>query len=176
LQALEKIRSDWENIMLGLTNIGIIHTAISLVAVGAAVIALFRDKEISPRNGLGKTYVVTTILTCLTGFFIFQHGGFGAPHALGIVTLLVLALAWVAGNRNVFGRLGPYIETLSYSLTLFFHMIPAFTETSTRLPVGAPLTTGPDDPRLQAAIGIVFVVFLVGAAAQIIRMRKARVS
>ena len=159
--------------MLGLTTMGIIHTAISLVAVAAAVIALFRDKEINPRNGLGKTYVVTTVLTCLTGFFIFQHGGFGKPHALGIITLLVLALAWVAGNKKVFGRVGPYIETVSYSLTLFFHMIPAFTETSTRLPVGAPWASGPDDPGLQTAVGIAFLVFLVGATAQILRMRKA---
>lgn len=160
--------------MLGLTTMGIIHTAISLVAVAAALIALIRDREISPRNGLGKTYVIATILTCLTGFFIFQHGGFGAPHALGIVTLLVLALAWVAGYRTTFGRLGRYIETVSYSLTLFFHMIPAFTETSTRLPVGAPWATGPNDPNLQKAISIVFVVFLVGATAQVIRLRRQR--
>lgn len=158
--------------MLGLTTLGIIHTAISLVAVAAALVALFRDKEISPSNGLGKTYIATTVLTCLTGFFIFQHGGFGAPHALGIVTLFVLALAWFAGHGKTFGRLGPYIETVSYSLTLFFHMIPAFTETSTRLPVGAPWATGPDDPNLQKAIGIVFVVFLVGASAQVIRLRR----
>lgn len=158
--------------MLGLTTMGIIHTAISLVAVAAALAALFRDKEITPRNGLGKTYVVATILTCLTGFFIFQHGGFGAPHALGIVTLLVLAVAWAAGYRKTFGRLGPYIETVCYSLTLFFHMIPAFTETSTRLPVGAPWATGPDDPGLQKAIGIVFVVFLAGALAQVVRLRR----
>ncbi|MET0656266.1 MAG: hypothetical protein ABWX88_02220 [Pseudoxanthomonas sp.] len=159
--------------MLGLTTMGVIHTAISLVAVGAAFIALFRDKEINPRNGLGKTYVWTTVLTCLTGFFIFQHGGFGKPHALGIITLLVLALAWVAGNRQVFGRAGPYIETVSYSLTLFFHMIPAFTETSTRLPVGAPWASGPDDPGLQKAVGIAFLVFLVIATAQVLRLRKA---
>lgn len=159
--------------MLGLTTMGIIHTAISLVAVAAAVIALFRDKEIDPRTRLGNIYVVTTVLTCLTGFFIFQHGGFGKPHALGIITLLVLALAWVAGNKKVFGRAGPYIETVSYSLTLFFHMIPAFTETSTRFPVGAPWASGPDDPGLQAAVGVAFLVFLIGATAQVLRMRKA---
>ena len=159
--------------MLGLTTMGVIHTAISLVAVAAAVTALFRDKEINPRNGLGKTYVVTTVLTCLTGFFIFQHGGFGKPHALGIITLLVLALAWVAGNRKTFGRAGPYIETVSYSLTLFFHMIPAFTETSTRFPIGAPWASGPEDPGLQKAVGTAFLVFLVIATAQVLRMRKA---
>ena len=69
--------------MFGLTQLGVIHTAVSLIAVGAGLIALFRDKEISPRNGVGKIYIIATILTCLTGFGIFQHGGFGKPHALG---------------------------------------------------------------------------------------------
>src|SRR6266513_1090988 len=41
----------------GLTPLGVIHTAISLIAVAAGLIALARDKEISPRNTLGKVYV-----------------------------------------------------------------------------------------------------------------------
>jgi uncharacterized membrane protein len=160
--------------MFGLTTIGLIHTAISLIAVAAGFLALVRDKEISARNRLGHIYIVTTVLTCLTGFFIFQHGRFGAPHALGIVTLIVLGVAWIAGYTPFFGRFGRYVETLSYSLTLFFHMIPAFTETSTRLPVGAPLASSPEDPALKAAIGIVFLVFLAGAAAQMLRLRASR--
>jgi uncharacterized membrane protein len=158
--------------MLGLTTIGIIHTAISLIAVAAGVIAFVRDKEISPRNTVGKTYIWSTVLTCLTGFFIFQHGGFGKPHVLGIITLLVLALAWAAGSTRIFGRASRYIETVSYSLTFFFHMIPGFTESFTRLPVGAPIFSGPDDPTLQKVIGVVFLLFLAGATAQILRLRR----
>jgi uncharacterized membrane protein len=158
---------------LGLTTIGVVHTAISLVAVAAGIYAFFRDKEISPRNGLGRVYLWTTVLTCLTGFFIFQHGGFGKPHALGIITLLVLALAWVAGSTKLFGRAGRYIETVSYSLTFFFHMIPGFTESLTRLPAGAPVFSGPDDPTLQKVIGVVFLLFLAGAFLQVMRLRRA---
>ncbi|TMH47580.1 MAG: hypothetical protein E6H59_03335, partial [Betaproteobacteria bacterium] len=101
--------------MFGLTPLGVIHTAISLIAVAAGLIALIRDKEISPRNMLGKTYVIATVITCLTGFGIFQHGGFGKPHTLGIITLIVLAVAYVAGYTKLYGRLSPYIETVSYS-------------------------------------------------------------
>jgi len=81
--------------MFGLTQLGVIHTAISLIAVAAGLIALLRDREISPRNTLGKVYVITTVLVCLTGFGIFQHGGFGKPHVLGIITLIVLGIAYV---------------------------------------------------------------------------------
>src|SRR5258708_38375289 len=97
--------------MFGLTPLGVIHTAISLIAVAAGLIALFRDKEISPRNGVGKIYIIATVLTCLTGFGIFQHGGFGKPHALGIITPVVLGVASVARYTSVYGRLAPYIQT-----------------------------------------------------------------
>ena len=158
--------------MLGLTNLGIVHTLISLVAVGAGIVAFLRYGAISSRNGVGMTYIVTTVLTCLTGFPIFQHGGFGPPHILGVITLITLAVILAAERANVFGRASAYIATIGYSLTFFFHMIPAFTETSTRLPPSAPLTTGPDDPQLQAAIGIAFVGFLIGAVVQYRRLRK----
>ena len=98
---------------------------------------------------------MTTVLTCLTGFGIFQHGGFGNPHMLGIVTLVVLAIAYVAGDdAGVRERGRATSRSLGYSLTFFFHWIPGVTETSSRLPPGAPLTTGPDDPRVQAAVGV----------------------
>ena len=156
--------------MFGLTTLGIIHTLISLVAVAAGVISFISYTEITPRTPAGKWYVITTVLTCLTGFGIFQHGGFNKAHALGIITLVVLGIAYVAG-RGVFGSASRYIETILYSLSFFFHMVPAFTETSTRLPLGAPLLASPDDPRLQAAIGGAFVVFLVGVFLQVRRLR-----
>jgi uncharacterized membrane protein len=157
--------------MLGLTPLGIIHTAISLIAVGAGAFALIRDKEIAPRNRPGKLYIWTTVLTCLTGFPIMQHGGFGKPHALGVITLLVLAVAASAGKGKLLGRASRYVETVSYSATFFFHIIPAFTETATRLPVGKPLASSPEAPGLQTAIGAAFVVFLIGATLQVLRLR-----
>ena len=157
--------------MFGLTQLGVIHTAISLIAVAAGLFAFFRDKEISPRNGVGKIYIIATILTCLTGFGIFQHGGFGKPHTLGVITLIVLAVAYVAGYTKLYGRLSPYIETVSYSATFLFHLIPGITETTTRLPLGAPLLPNADAPALQAATAVLVVLFLIGAALQVRRLR-----
>ena len=95
--------------MFGLTNLGTIHTAIGLVALIAGAWALARDKAIVPGSTLGKVYIWTTVLTCLSGFGIFQRGGFGPPHVLGIITLVVLGVAW--GARRWFGRAGPYVQT-----------------------------------------------------------------
>jgi uncharacterized membrane protein len=152
-----------ENIMLGLPPLGTLHTAISVIAVVAGLIALVRDQEISWKNRLGKLYVITTVLACLTGFGIFQHGSFGVPHVLGV--------AAVAGASRVFGRASRSVETVSYSATFFFHLIPGITETSTRLPVGAPLVADREGPTLQAAAALLFVAFLIGATLQVRRLR-----
>ena len=158
--------------MLGLTTLGIVHTAISLVAVAAGVIAFIWDKEITSRNRLSQLYIWATVITCLTGFPIMQHGGFGAPHATGIITLVTLAVAWQAGRGKWFGGAARYVEIVGYSATFLFHMIPAFVETSTRLPTGAPLVADRDGREVQIATGVLFLLFLIGAAFQVRRLRR----
>jgi len=159
--------------MFGLTPLGTFHTAISLIAVVAGLIALIRDKQISPGTLLGKIYVITTVVSCVTGLGIVQHGGFGKPHVLSIITLAVLGVAVVAGHSTLFGRASRYVETVSYSATFFFHFIPGITETSTRLPPGSPLVPNADAPALQVATGVLFVAFLIGATLQVRRLRAA---
>lgn len=149
----------------GLTYLGVIHTLISLVAVAAALIAFVRHKNIDPASTLGKVYIWTTVLTCLTGFGIYQHGGFGKPHALGVITLVVLALAWRIKS--------PKVAIVSYSLTFLFHMIPAVTETTTRLPLGAPLLANAEAPELKAITGVLFLLFLIGVTLQLRRLKAS---
>lgn len=159
--------------MFGLTNLGIVHTLISLVAVVAGVACFFRDGKIDPRGSMGQVYIWTTVLTCLTGFGIFQHGGFGKPHALGILTLITLFVAFVADRTQVFGRGSRFVSVISYTTTFLFHMIPAFTETFTRLPAEHPLFANADDPGLQKVTGVLVLLYLIGIAVQIRRLRSA---
>src|SRR5579871_4732832 len=114
-------------LIYGLTYFGVFHTIISLIAVVTGVVALTRDGKISWNNSIGKIYVISTIVVCLTGFGIFQHDGFGKPHILGIITLVTLGVIWAAAN-NKLGKRSIYIETIGYSLTFFFHVVPGITE------------------------------------------------
>ncbi|MBX3188542.1 MAG: hypothetical protein KF819_16115 [Labilithrix sp.] len=159
-----------------MTPFGMFHTVLSLVALGAGLVALVRDKKISLENRVGKLYVSMTVLTAATGLGIFHHGGFGKPHALAILTLAVIALAVAAKRTSIFGRASREVETVAYSATFLFHLIPGVTETTTRLPVGAPLVASPEAPELQAVTGALFLLFLVGAALQVRALRGERAS
>ena len=159
--------------MLGLTTLGVFHTVISLIALVCGVWTLARDKEISPRNGLGQIYLVGTFITAATGLFIFQRGGFGPPHVVAILTLLALAVGTVAATSGLFGAASRYIQAISYSATILFHLIPATVETSTRFPRGAPLVASPDAPVLQGFFLVLLVLFLIGLTLQL-RWLRAR--
>jgi hypothetical protein len=63
------------------------------------------------------------------------------------------------------------VAAVAYSATYLFSWIPGVTETSTRLPIGAPLLSSPDAPELQVAAGALLVIFLIGAALQVISLR-----
>jgi uncharacterized membrane protein len=158
--------------MLGLTPFGTVHTAISLIALAAGLVALWRQQEISTRTRSGIVFVAGTALSCLTGLFIFQRGGFGIPHVLALVTLVVLAVALLVEHRRTFGAISRYVATVAYSLTFFFHFIPGTVETLTRLPAGAPYLASPDDPKAQPIVGAFFVLFLIGATLQVLRLRR----
>src|SRR6185503_5767102 len=49
-----------------LTPFGMFHAAIGLIAVVYGVIALARDKQISPKNHLGQFYLVATLVTAVS--------------------------------------------------------------------------------------------------------------
>ena len=157
--------------MFGLTSLGFIHTAISLVAVFAGVVSFIRFGRITGNDTLGRVYVWFTVATCVTALGIFQHGGFGKPHALAILTLLALAVAAVAERTGLFRSASRYVATISYTATFLFHMIPAVTETFTRVPAGSPVFANADAPGLQKITGLFLLLFLAAIFWQVRRLR-----
>lgn len=155
-----------------MTFFGALHTVIGLVALLCGFVALARDREISAKNRLGQVYLATTLITALTALGIFHHGGWGPPHVLAVLTLVALAVGTVAATSPLFGRASRYVQAISYSSTILFHMIPGVTESSTRLPPGAPLIASRESPILQAVYLVLLAALLVGITLQLRWLRK----
>ncbi len=158
--------------MSALSIPGIVHIAIGLFAIGAGIRAFWRYGGITGATPAGCVYLLMTTLTCLTGFFMFSSGEFTKAHALGLVTLAVTAIAVSARAARPFGKASLAVETLAYSMTFFFHMIPAIRETATRLPAGAPLVANPEAPILKVLTGAMLLLFVMGAAWQLHRLKE----
>ena len=71
------------------------HVAISLVAIACGVvvtIGMWRAQRVPLWTAV---FLVTTIATSVTGF-LFHSKSFGPPHVVGVISLVILALALVA--------------------------------------------------------------------------------
>ncbi|MDJ0759906.1 MAG: hypothetical protein QNJ19_10935 [Woeseiaceae bacterium] len=153
--------------MPAIIPLGWFHTVIGIVALISGVITLFKYKEISYRNRSGVIYLVTTLVTAVTALMIYQHGGFGVAHAMGVAALLALAVGMLAEARKLFGKWSRHIQAFSFSATLLFHCLPAVTDGLLRLPVGDPILTSINDPIMQASHLALFVAFLIGVTIQL---------
>jgi uncharacterized membrane protein len=160
--------------MFGLTTLGIVHTLVSLAAIVFGVRALARHHEISPREPLGRGYLLLTLIAAATALGIFRHGSFGPPHGLAILTLLALAVGTLAALTGLFGSWSRYVQAIAYTATFLFHMIPGFTESLTRLPPGQPLLPGPDAPAFVPIYGVLLLVFIVGLTLQLRWVRRTQ--
>jgi uncharacterized membrane protein len=146
---------------LNLTSLGIFHTLIGIVALIIALISLFKEGEINPKNSLGRTYIMLTLVTSVTSFGIMKTGHLSPSHFLTVLILIILPIAIYAPSIKVFGKKAQYVQTLGMTATLHLSFIPTIVETLTRVPVGHPLAVNQESPIIMASVGMLTLVFVV---------------
>lgn len=152
--------------------LGWFHTGIAIIALITGFYSLARYKFILLEHSLGKVYLLCTLIAASTALAIFRHGSFGAGHALAILTLLALIVGTVAATTKVFSSWSAYIQTMSYSATLLFHMIPAITDGLMRLPADSPIVTSIEDPLLKGFYLAFLITYLIGLSMQFLTLKK----
>jgi hypothetical protein len=157
-----------------LSTLGIIHTAISILALLTAFYGLYREGKIDPASGSGKLYILLTFVTCVTGFPIMKTGHLTPGHYLAIIILVLLPLGIYA--RRIFGKVATYVQVIALSATLFLSLIPAIVESFTRLPPHHPLASGPNDPLIQNGLLALCILFIAGVIYQVVKLRSPRKS
>jgi hypothetical protein len=82
----------------------IIHVLISLIGILTGLVVLFGMLAGNRLDSWTKWFLITTVLTSVSGFF-FPFHGFTPAIGLGIISLLVLAVADLCAGRDLCGRL-----------------------------------------------------------------------
>jgi hypothetical protein len=84
-------------VMLGLSFSAFttVHVVISLIGIATGLIVLYSMLSGQRMNGLTGVFLVTTVLTSVTGF-MFPFNGLLPSHIVGGISLVVLALALAA--------------------------------------------------------------------------------
>jgi hypothetical protein len=148
--------------MLGmsLSTFTTVHVIISLVGIGSGLIVLFGMFSSKRLDGLTALFLLTTVLTSVTGFmFPFTHLTPG--HKVGFISLVVLVIAILA--RYSFHLVGKwrwiYVVTaiIAEYLNVFVLVVQSF-EKVPALHAMAP--TGSEPPFLIAQL-VVMALFIV---------------
>ena len=74
---------------LSVPTFTLIHVIISLIGIGSGIVVLLAMANNNRLEGWTAIFLLTTILTSVTGFF-FHSKSFGPPHVFGVISLIVL--------------------------------------------------------------------------------------
>ena len=146
----------------------LLHVVISLIGIASGIIVLFGMFASNRMSGWTALFLLTTVLTSVTGF-LFSSAGFTPAQEVGIVSLVLLAAALLA--RYVFRLAGAWrwIYVVGAVIALYLNCFVAVVQAFQKLPFLQPLAPTQSEPPFQIAQGIVLVLFLV---AGIVALRR----
>ena len=144
----------------------LVHVVISLIGIFSGFVVVFGLLGANRMDGLTALFLASTVATSVTGFFFpFHH--FMPSHAIGIISLVMLAIAIVARypKQMAGGWRRTYVITAVISLYLntFVLVAQAFMKVPA-LKAMAP--TGSEPPFLisQLVVMVLFIVLGIFAA------------
>jgi hypothetical protein len=149
-----------------LTIFTIFHVALSLVGIGAGFIVVFGLLGGKRLNGWTPLFLVTTVLTSVTGF-LFPGHHFLPSHGVGIISLIVLAVAiYALYARHLAGGWSRIyaVNTVIALYLNFFVLIVQLFEKVPALKALAPTQTELPFKATQIAALTVFLVLTIFAA------------
>jgi hypothetical protein len=144
----------------------IIHTLISLVGIFTGLVVLFGLLSGKRLDGWTKWFLITTVLTSVTGFF-FPFHGFTPAIALGIMSLIVLAVAIFARYPRHLAGHWRWIYVVTAVIALYFNVFVLVVQTFEKIPAlhaMAPTQTEPPFKLTQLIVLAIFVLLGIIAA------------
>ena len=144
----------------------IIHTLISLAGIFSGFAVMFGLLAGKRLDGWTKWFLITTVATSVTGFgFPLHH--FGAPHMVGVISLIVLAVTIYARYPKRLAGAWRWIYVvgalMAFYLNVFVGVVQAFQKIPA-LNALAPTQTEPPFKFTQLVVLALFIGFtIVGA-------------
>lgn len=155
-----------------LSNLGIFHTAIGVIAIVAAVVSFIRNGKIDLSQLTGKIYFYFTLITSLTALGLSKQGGFNPGHVFALFIVILILVAYFLYGKKKGNNSARFFENFLLSFSFFLSWVPTVNETFTRIPVGNPLAKAPTDPIVGQTLIALFALFIIGSVFQFRKQRK----
>ena len=143
----------------------IIHALISLIAIFTGLIVVFGMIGGKRLDGWTKWFLITAVLTTVTGFF-FPFHGFTPAIILGIITVPVLAITIYARYSRQLAGAWRWIYVVGAVMSLYFNLFVLVVQLFEKVPaLRAIAPTQTESPFKLTQLAVLIVSILLGIVA-----------
>ena len=148
----------------------IIHTLISVVGIFTGLVVLFGMVAGERLDGWTKWFLITTVLTSVTGFF-FPFHGFTPAYGVGIISLLVLAVAIYARYPRQLAGAWRWIYVVTAVIALYLNVFVAVVQAFLKVPALHAMAPTQAEPPFKLTQLVVLALFVLLGIVAAIRFR-----
>jgi hypothetical protein len=144
---------------LSLTMFTAVHVVLSLIGIFSGIvvlIAMMRGRNLSAWTAL---FLASTVLTSVTGF-LFPSSGFTPAQGVGILSLIVLAVALIALYVGHLAGAWRWIYVVAAVIALYFNVFVAVAQAFQKSAFLQPLAPTQSEPPFLVAQLVVLVIFV----------------
>ena len=148
----------------------LVHVVISLIGIVAGLVVMFGMLGSNRQPALTAIFLLLTILTSATGFLIppLMSEKLLPSHMIGLLSLLLLAIAWIALYVMKLAGAWRWIYVLTALLALYFNVFVLVIQSFLKIPALTAVAPGnpPSGPVFAVVQGVVlvfFVLMIIGA-------------
>jgi hypothetical protein len=155
---------------ISLETFTLLHVLISLAAIGSGIIVIYGFLTNRRFNFWTAVFLVTTVLTSLTGF-LFPFKGVTPGIKLGVISLAVLTVAIV--TRYLMRLTWRKTYVIAACAALYFNVFVLVVQSFEKVPALNALAPTQKEPPFAAAQLVVLIIFIVLTALSVKRFRIA---
>ncbi len=137
-----------------------LHVIISLVGILSGVVTVLGMCNGQRLPGWTGTFLLTTIATSVTGF-LFHSSSFGPPHVVGVLSLVILAIALLALYVNHLAGAWRWIYVVSAVLALYLNAFVGVVQAFQKIAFLRALAPTQKEPPFLIAQLLVLAFFVV---------------
>ena len=139
-----------------------LHVAISLIGIGSGLVVLLGMLSSLRLNALTLLFLVTTLLTSLTGF-LFPFKGITPGIVIGILSCVILLPAFLARYSFALRGAWRWIFVVTSTVALWFNVFVFIVQSFQKIPALHPLApTGTEPPFKIAQLVALIVIATLG--------------
>jgi hypothetical protein len=155
-----------------LTTFTWIHTALSLIAMVAGIVAVIGLLGSHTLPLWTALFLITAVATSVTGFG-FPFDRFLPSHWFGVISLVLLALAILARYVFHFDGMWRVIYVITVIIALYLDVFVGVVQAFQKIPALKSLAPTQSEPPFAIAQIVVLVLFVVLTIFALIRFRRA---